>query len=499
MNELQAVLNLIASALLGDLAPFLSPRLVIASGETASTDGRTRVQLPEEFLGILLGEARSAPVFIGLLAHEVGHWLQPLKAVTAVEQKTGLHHDIVNLILDAHLEQLVPVIFPLFAAPLEAVREVVRDAHKVNYEQQYKKAPTFLEAVDAALLFGRFCVDTNKSFSSPHALIKRRSKGHPRVDLNRMTDLMQRVEGVMNLTCSALPAYFEKLAQDFPELCQPAVSMEIENPLDVLKSGGDGMEVIRKLLEELKLGVEGVAAEVVEEMPNGRNPASAETLALSRQLQKRWDVARTSGVIMAPGRLNRLSAVRGDPMPFTMPAAISGRQVPQTRIVLIVDWSGSMGMNENAPWKAALQAAQAIALAVRSTGGDVRAAVFAEQLWHAPDFSAELLFATGLSSISLVEARGDDTDFSWLPHIWQTFPAYRVVLLTDGNGYPPMAILPSGRKRTSAVLLQVRGNFPSKVAQIEATIQSFASSFVHVDNLRELAAAWALLIPRRMQ
>jgi hypothetical protein len=202
---------------------------------------------------------------------------------------------------------------------------------------------------------------------------------------------------------------------------------------------------------------------------------------------------------MAPGRLNRLSALRGDPMPFTMPAPIKGKQSPQTKIVLVVDWSGSMGVNDNAPWKAALQAAQAIALAIRSTGGDVRAAVFAEQLWHAPDFSAELLFATSLSSISLIEARGEDTDFSWLPHVWQMFPAHRVVLLTDGNGYPPKAILPTGRKRTSAVLLQVRRNLSQNVAQIEETIQSFASSFVHVDNLSELAAAWALLIPRRTQ
>ena len=183
-----------------------------------------------------------------------------------------------------------------------------------------------------------------------------------------------------------------------------------------------------------------------------------------------------------------------------MPAPIKGRQAPQTKVVLVVDWSGSMGVNENAPWKAALQAAQAIALAIRSTGGDVRAAIFVEHLWHAPNFSADVLFATGLGSISLLEARGEDTDFSWLPHVWQAFPGYRVVLLTDGNGYPPKAILPSGRKRTSAVLLQVRRNYSTeKVADIETTIQAFASSFVHVDNLSELAAAWALLIPRRMQ
>jgi hypothetical protein len=49
------------------------------------------------------------------------------------------------------------------------------------------------------------------------------------------------------------------------------------------------------------------------------------------------------------------------------------------------------------------------------------------------------------------------------------------------------------------VLLQVRKNLPANVGQIEDTIQSFASNFVHVDNLSELAAAWALLIPRRIQ
>jgi len=140
MNELQSVLNLISSALLGDLASFLSPRLVIAKDDTASTDGRTWIRLPEEFLGIRLGEQMN--VFIGLLAHEVGHWLQPLKAVTEVEKKTGLHHDIVNIVLDVHLEHLVPVIFPLFAVPLEAVRAVVRDAHRLRRRAELVRGVT---------------------------------------------------------------------------------------------------------------------------------------------------------------------------------------------------------------------------------------------------------------------------------------------------------------------------------------------------------------------
>jgi hypothetical protein len=259
------------------------------------------------------------------------------------------------------------------------------------------------------------------------------------------------------------------------------------------------LTVILEALSGLKIDSSPASAEVIEERLSGHIPPSAETLSLSRTLQRRWEVTRSSGVIMAPGRLNRLSAVRGDPMPFTLPAPVSGKQAPQTKIVLVVDWSGSMSVNQNAPWNSALQAAQAIALAIRSTGGDVRAALFAEHLWHAPDYSSELLFSRSLGFISLSDANGDDTDFSWLPQVWQVFPQHRVLLLTDGNGYPPKAILPSARKRTSAVLLQVRRNLPQNLEQIEATIACFASSFVHVDTLSELASAWALLIPRRMQ
>ena len=497
MNELQAILNLISSALLANLASFLTHRLVIAKDDTASTDGRTWIRLPEEFLGIRLGEKMQ--VFIGLLAHEVGHWLQPLKAIEAVEQKTGLHHDILNLVLDVHLEHCVPVIFPLFAEPLEAVRTVICNAHQLNYEKGYKEADTFLEAADAALLFGRFCVNPGMSFDVPYALIQRKLTRNRKVDETRMNELLERVACVIRYSCADLPGYIEQLANDFPELCQPDSSFGFENPLDSLKSGGNGLDIVREILHDLKIDSDQTSARVIEARLCGRNPALAETLALSRLLQKRWDVACKSGVIMAPGRLNRLSAVRGDPMPFTMPASIKGKQAPQTKVVLIVDWSGSMNVNDSAPWNAALQAAQAIALAIRSTGGDVRAAIFAEHLWHAPDFSADVLFAASLGPISLCEASGEDTDFSWLPLVWQLFPGYRVVLLTDGNGYPPKAILPSGRKRTSAVLLQVRTNSPATVSQIETTIQAFASSFVHVDDLRELAAAWALLIPRRMQ
>lgn len=497
MNELQAILNLISSALLGELASFLSPRLILTKDQTAATDGRTWVQLPREFLGC--GMQEQMPVFIGLLAHEIGHWLQPLEEITEVEKKTGLNHNILNIILDVHLEHLVPIIFPLFSGPLQAVRDVVKTSNKEVYEKGYREAQDFLQAADFALLYGRFCLQPNLPFIRPDRWMQRKVNSNPHVDVARLQALTERVESVMTRSPGQLPEFVQNLAADFPELCQQEPSLGLNNPLDGLKSGGEGLTVVRGLLRDLKIGTGESSALIVESDTHGHCPPSSETSALSRQLCKRWEVSNSRGVIMAPGRLNRLSAVRGDPMPYSMAAGIRGKQAPQTKVILIVDWSGSMSVQQNAPWLAALQAAQAISLAIRSSGGDVRAAFFAENLWHAPGFSADVLFAAGLGQISLKLADGDDTDFSWLPHLWQSLPTHRVVLLTDGNGYPPKSVLPGDRKRTSAILLQVRRNDPANLAQIETTVSSFASTYVHVDQLSELAAAWALLIPRRFQ
>ena len=169
--------------------------------------------------------------------------------------------------------------------------------------------------------------------------------------------------------------------------------------------------------------------------------------------------------------------------------------MPRTRVVLLVDWSGSM---KGAPWGAALKAAQAITLALRTSGGDVRAGIFSGNLWHAPGFSPDALFAASLGPVSMLEANGPDTSFRWLPRIWQLFPDYRVLLLTDGYGYIPQIILPSQKARTAAILLQVRRNYsPEDVMTIEAVASAVADRFVHVDKLDDLAAAWATLIPRR--
>jgi hypothetical protein len=80
--------------------------------------------------------------------------------------------------------------------------------------------------------------------------------------------------------------------------------------------------------------------------------------------------------------------------------------------------------------------------------------------------------------------------------VWQAFPNHQVVLLTDGVGKSPAVILPSGRKRTAALLLAAHIP-PEARAQADVIIDQIAASSVRVNRLDDLSALWASLIPRK--
>ncbi len=161
--SLQKQLDLVAHFLLGSLSLAYRPRLVLKDAETASTDGQYVVKMPRNFLGVGLEDGRPE-IFLGLLAHEVGHWLQPVKEIKAVEKETGLMHDFVNIVLDVHCEHQAGLIFPLFKRPIKAVRELVGDNLARRYRREFRKAEDFVTAAMAALLYSRYCVRPDESF-----------------------------------------------------------------------------------------------------------------------------------------------------------------------------------------------------------------------------------------------------------------------------------------------------------------------------------------------
>jgi len=487
-RELQKILDLVVTLLMEGVSRVASPIVIVSDEDTASTDGSAYVKMPKTFLGRALSEQMF--IAIGLLAHEIGHWLQPLSAIHEVENDTGLNHQVTNILLDIQLEANVVRIFPLFHHNLNELRVCTAKQYKSHYIKGQKEAQTFLEAAIYALLFGRFCVQSTCSFSTMFS----QSSKFPKVK-----EVLEDALTFTLATSRQLPELLKEFAQKYPELCdasrkESGSGSGVFKPIAPDPTGSVSSGNVEGLISLLSAAFTvyngaGECKEIVGQL-HGRISPDAEVLAVCRMIQKRWEVPRSTGVLVGPGRMNRLAAVRGDPIPFEIQSP-KGRALPETKVVLVADWSGSMNGSR---WRETIRAAQAVTSAIRNSGGDVRGAIFEGNLIHEKEFSAKIFFSTDIGSMSLTTATGMETSFGWLPLVWQKFPHHRVVVLTDGNGLYPSVVPMACRKRTSAILLQV-----SSVDRpiVQATVQKFAEKFVHVTQLDEIASAWAVVIPRR--
>lgn len=487
-HELQRILDLVVSLLMEGVTRVAAPVVIVSDDDTASTDGMAYVKMPQTFLGQPL--SAQLVIAIGLLAHEVGHWLQPLSEIREVERETALDHQVSNILLDIQLEANVARILPLFALNLQELRLSTAKQYRSQYLKGQQEAGSFPEAAIHALLFGRFCVQSDRSFSAMFTQCTKFSAIH---------ELLEDASFFMDIPSRKLPEKLREFARKYPELCDPSqkdaaagagsFSPAAPDPTGSVSSGNvDGL--MRLLASSLAVyNGAGECREVIGTLRGNIKP-DAEVMSVCRMIQKRWEVPRSSGTLMGPGRMNRLSAFRGDPIPFEIQSP-TGRALPETKVVLVADWSGSMNGSR---WRETIRAARAVTLAIRNSGGDVRGAVFEGELIHDRDFSAEIFFSTEIGTVSLTSATGMNTSFGWLPLVWQRFPQHRIVVLTDGNGLYPPVVPTACRKRTSAILLQVS---KADRAQVQATVRRFAEKFVHVNQLDEIASAWAVVIPRR--
>ena len=125
-----------------------------AYAPTAMTDG-INVILPHTFSGI---ELENDPMLaMGLLTHELGHFLQPLKAISKLEKETGLDHGFINVALDVQGESLMGGLFPLNAEALIHTRQLCWGAHQDEYLKGLKEAKDLRDGLGGFLMVGRFC------------------------------------------------------------------------------------------------------------------------------------------------------------------------------------------------------------------------------------------------------------------------------------------------------------------------------------------------------
>ena len=443
--------------------------------ETAATDGRILIQMPTRFHGVTLAENR--PVAIGLLAHEVSHFLQPLDKVEKVEEEERIPHWLVNIAIDIQGESLVESLFPAFRQPLAAVRRAVYKDRQAEYETGVAQADSFAEAAGHLALYARHAKPLLPFYPD------RLPNSCP--EQERCLAFLQTLDAFRLHPAEALPGALVRLIREFPELRL--------TPGPRFPDGMEGWPMLVKdiflqaLRQEALDNTGASGGGTVEAIQNHSASAQAflpDAEALSRPLQPRFTGRKAVAEVTAPGRFLRRAAVR-EVLPFRL--RLPGHSHPATKLALCIDASGSMaspcpGSNGSSKWQVAQLAAQALALAAQRSGGQVIGVVFGDYAW-----------STGADSLALAldystqrSRTGGGTSFRFLSDLWRRYPEHRVLVLTDGAGTPPECVLPGDRERTAALIIP-QGD--------PAHASHWSSRQVVLKDLRHLGQVLALLTP----
>ena len=478
--DIRSILDAAANQILAVVAP-LTARLVRAyvtldeNADTAATDG-IRIWVPPLFEGVDV--AQDTPVAIGLLVHELGHFLQPLKELEAVEQRTGAPHWLGNIIADIQLEAMMAGLFPPLAATLKAMRAVVKQARLADYRKSLAEGGAFSAIACSVALAGRFGnpelpFDISSHGDSQVLFAALRAIPSQAVT-DRAVQFAWRLAGAAEIPPAEVPAFVEETIGQFPELRTAAATFPLPGG-SVQVSGAAGHAAQGEAHGNVGAHPPSEVTPVIPVRHYRRQPlATAAQAALG--LRAHFHVARGATEIAAPGRLDRRALARGELVPLRMP--LPGKDVPRPKVVVCVDKSGSM---KGAKIALAEIAAQAVALAVKAAGGEAVGILFDDSAQVADTGDDALLFFDR-SALSY-----GGTDFGFLADAWRRWPGHVVLLVTDGDGSVPLA-LPGDKARTAVILIP-----PDCDAALMGQI---AGRVVPLSDLRGLANVLTMLVPR---
>lgn len=479
LTTLESAANQLLAAVAPNTSRLVRVAVIISDGaETASTDGMLRIRMPVAFCDMQVVD--DVGVAVGLLVHEIGHFLQPLTAVNRVEAAEQIPHWLTNVMLDIQGEALMQSLFPTFKRPLAEIRRVVQRCHLSEYRADAAGASSFTEAAGALALWGRFvkpmlpfCADSLPP-QTPDPL--------------RSLRYLQTLDTLRACPVRLLPERIAEIIHEFPELRQARV------PLPPIGLDGTSIGPTGALASALHReawgqtnGMAGGGDEADIRIESLRSPPLLpEAVRLARTLRSHFASARSGVTVLAPGRFERRAAARGE-LPWRM--QLPGQQTTAPRLVLCLDASGSMsapaqGCDGRTKWTVAQLAAQAVALSVEWAGGQVTGLLFGDLACLTPAGDALPLTLSHEAGKGLL---GNGTSFRFLVELWRRYPAHPVLVITDGSGDPPDAILSADRERTGAILIPPGDGDRA---------QPWSARQIVLADLRHLAAVMAMLVPR---
>jgi hypothetical protein len=436
--------------------------------DTAYTDG-IHIWLPPTFEGEDV--ATNTPLAIGLLDHELGHFLQPLEEIQKAGQEAQAPDWLVNVALDVQDEAMMACLFPLLASTLKTVRELVCRKRMAEYRNDALGAQTFPQASGPLALAGRFG-KSDEPFDMNCSGVPGYS-GRPWG--SRAHEFLSALDDFRMTAPRGLPDAIRELMQQFPEL-RHAASPRLPLGAPRVRSKGRVAGTAQDEAQALTGDYAPSTPQVLGVIPiTRRNPPEPQAALIARSLRPRFAARQGVIEVMAPGRVDRRAAALGEPLPYRM--RLAGKEKPAPNVVICLDKSGSMAGTKLAT---AILAGQSISLAVRTAGGHVVAVAFDDYGAVANTWDDALLF------VDRSAWKLGGTDFGFLADVWRRYPNYWVLLLTDGAGDVPFCS-PIDKERTSAVVIP--DGDPDQMQVICARV-------VELRDITALPYVMAMLIPR---
>lgn len=445
--------------------------------KTAWTDGII-VGIPSEFCGHIIKpdgskkiKKSALKIARGLMLHETGHFTQPMKACAKVANEHGLPHQIVNVLLDIHLESCYENLFPDdIKKYLKYTRLAVkRDSHQKWFDEwQDKDFTGYEEEFMYSMLMARFA-SPNKAFVASKKFCKFKKTGKAfRFICKNLCNAKRKTGKIKPISALNLPKFIELFCDNFPELCQPLPEGSPEMPgfgISELPGGDDGdddgkvgggagsatrLDSTPKELVDSLLDAPNQAFDLKDYKAKRGAPVKGAAL-LAQKLQVKFTATPVKKVEYGcPEQVDRRNMMLGRPDPtLWFKREIDGKENIARHAVVALDCSGSMTMMikpGRTRFDESILAVQAMALALRNTGGSMTGVVFSDEA---------LIDSIGGDSILFDKEAWQfmGGTFKFLPELWRRYPNDKIIVLTDGQEPLPDFVLQRDAERTYVIMI----------------------------------------------